>query len=87
VLLPETPPDQAVLVAERLRAKIAQAPILIPGGMSVALMPSFGVSGKERLTEETINFLIPAADHVMYEAKAAGRNSVRAASNLPRSAL
>jgi diguanylate cyclase (GGDEF)-like protein len=85
VLLPETPPDQAVLVAERLRTMIAQAPILIPGGMSVTLTASFGVSGKERLTEETINFLIRAADHAMYEAKAGGRNCVRLASTLPRS--
>jgi diguanylate cyclase (GGDEF)-like protein len=79
VLLPETPPDQAIMVAERLRTMMAQAPIPIPGGMSVTLTASFGVSGKEHITEDTIDLLIRAADHAMYESKAAGRNCVRMA--------
>jgi diguanylate cyclase (GGDEF)-like protein len=84
VLLPETPPDQAAMVAERLRTMMAQGPISIPGGMSVALTASFGVWGMEHLTEVTIDFLIRAADQAMYEAKAAGRNCVRIASPLDR---
>jgi diguanylate cyclase (GGDEF)-like protein len=84
LLLPETPPDQAAMVAERLRAMIAQVPIQIPGGTSLTLTASFGVAGMERVTEDTIDFLIRAADQAMYEAKAAGRNCVRLASPLDR---
>lgn len=83
VLLPETPPDQAVMVAERLRTMIAHGSIHIPNGLSVGLTASFGVAGMERITEDTIDLLIRAADHAMYEAKAAGRNCVRTASILP----
>jgi diguanylate cyclase (GGDEF)-like protein len=72
------------MVAERLRAMIAQVPIQIPGGTSLTLTASFGVAGMERVTEDTIDFLIRAADQAMYEAKAAGRNCVRLASPLDR---
>jgi diguanylate cyclase (GGDEF)-like protein len=63
---------------------IAQVPIQIPGGTSLTLTASFGVAGMERVTEDTIDFLIRAADQAMYEAKAAGRNCVRLASPLDR---
>jgi diguanylate cyclase (GGDEF)-like protein len=72
------------MVAERLREMLAQMPIPIPGGMTLTLTASFGVAGMERVTEDTIDFLIRAADQAMYEAKAAGRNCVRMASILPR---
>lgn len=84
VLLPETPPGQAAMVAERLREMLAQTPISIPGGLTLTLTASFGVAGMERFTEDTIDFLIRSADQAMYEAKAAGRSCVRVASILLR---
>jgi diguanylate cyclase (GGDEF)-like protein len=77
VLLPETPPDQAVLVAERLRASLSAAELDVGQGKTVSLAASFGVAGVERVGEEEIEDLIRAADRAMYQAKSAGRDCVR----------
>jgi len=77
ILLPETPPDQACLVAERLKNAIDSTPIIQNGASEFKLTASLGVAGVDRIAEETIEDLIRAADRAMYQAKSAGRNCVR----------
>ncbi|MDD8025033.1 MAG: histidine kinase N-terminal 7TM domain-containing protein [Acidobacteriota bacterium] len=82
ILLPETPPDQAVQAAERLRAALASESLPIGEAKPVNLTASFGVAGIARVSEETIEILVRAADQAMYDAKAAGRDCVRAADGI-----
>lgn len=79
MLLPETPLDQAVAVAERLRSLIARTPIIVSTETSLTLTASFGVAGASRAPEETLDDILRAADRAMYEAKTAGRDCVRQA--------
>jgi diguanylate cyclase (GGDEF)-like protein len=79
VLLPETPPDQAAAVAERLRASLADHQVKVAGDASVSITASIGVAGALRIREESIDSLIRSADAAMYKAKEAGRNCVRLA--------
>lgn len=75
VLLPETDQDQAVEVAQRLRTAIASCPILLPGGASITVTASFGVTGLVGdLT--SLDALIHQADCLLYSAKESGRNCV-----------
>jgi diguanylate cyclase (GGDEF)-like protein len=77
VLLHKTPPDSACLVAERLRLAIFGNPVRLEGGDVVAITASVGVSGLDRVGNETLDDLIRAADRAMYKAKEDGRNCVR----------
>ena len=79
ILLPETPPDQAVSVAERLRAGVAELHVKVKGDVGVSLTISVGIAGAARIGEENIDLLIRKADVAMYKAKEAGRNCVRLA--------
>jgi GGDEF domain-containing protein len=74
VLLPDTPADVALQVAERLRAALQQHGT---GGAKVAYTVSIGVATLE--IGETIADLLSRADLALYAAKAAGRNRVLAA--------
>lgn len=74
LLLPKTGLDGAVLLAEKIRAAVGNAPFRIDSGnlditisVGVAAYPEHGSSGKE---------LVAAADAAMYQAKAKGRNRV-----------
>ena len=69
ILLPSTGPKGAWLVAERLRARIAELPTA-PG---VELSASFGVASFP-LHARSAGALVRAADSAMYSAKAIGRN-------------
>ncbi len=77
VLMPYTSLDGALSLAERLRARLASAPLAWRGA-SVSLTGSFGVAGAEQAGAEGKD-LPERADAAMYAAKAAGRNCVRAA--------
>ena len=75
VLLPETPLDQALLLAERIRAVVAersfkfedeQHPVTISLGVACTV-------GKEI---RTVDGLLKAADDALYQAKETGRNRV-----------
>ena len=81
-MLPETPPDQAVLVAERLRKAITETPYRLLSGASVNLTASLGTAGMAVIAEQTLEDLIRAADRAMYQAKAAGRDCVRSAAEV-----
>jgi diguanylate cyclase len=77
VVLPETGPDVAGRVAERLRGAIAALSVMFEG-QPVAVTASFGFStqgpGMHGYTE-----LVQAADHALYQSKQGGRNRATSA--------
>ncbi|MEW6387905.1 MAG: diguanylate cyclase [Thermodesulfobacteriota bacterium] len=73
-LLPQTPPEQARTLAERLRAGIARMPIPLAEG-KMLITVSIGVAGLE--TGMDGESLVKAADAALYRAKQAGKNRVR----------
>ncbi len=81
VLMPETGPDQAEVLAERLRQWIATDPMLaehhITGSFGVASFPTHGFS---------IEDIIRVADAGMYVSKRSGGNRVSAAEEFAESA-
>ncbi len=73
VLLPQTAIDQAMVMAERLRAGIARTAIATDNG-DIMVTVSIGVSG---LTPDMDGpALVRAADHALYRAKQEGKNRV-----------
>ena len=76
VIMPRTPIDDAVRVAERIRVAIRDASSgdgadSIAAGLSV----SIGVASLDR-TAPTVEALVDGADRALYQAKRAGRNKV-----------
>ncbi len=81
-LLPESEEDGAASVAEILRHKIADSPV-VHAGRSLHLTASFGVASSEPGAEcFDLDTLLSRADQALYAAKDAGRNCVRAWSDL-----
>jgi len=78
VLLPGTTLEQAMLVAERVRAALASKPMSMGEHRSapVAITLSLGVAQMRQ--EDTLATLAAAADGALYRAKSDGRNCVRA---------
>jgi diguanylate cyclase (GGDEF)-like protein len=77
-VLADTPLEQAVHVAEKLRRVTAEAPITIQKAgtpFSLEVTVSCGVASVER-AESSIDRLMESADAALYEAKAKGRDSV-----------
>jgi diguanylate cyclase (GGDEF)-like protein/PAS domain S-box-containing protein len=75
-LLPETTREGAAIVAERLRAAIAETQIEIEGGATLATTASIGVATISEGDATRIEALIARADRALYAAKRAGRNRV-----------
>jgi diguanylate cyclase (GGDEF)-like protein len=77
LILPETSLPIAVTVAERIRKNISNCP-MVANSHQLNLTVSLGVS---ELTEEINDLmsLINSADHLMYQAKQAGRNATASA--------
>ena len=76
MLFPETNLTEAGVVAERLRAAIADQPVTV-GETALRVTISLGIAA---LTPELdLQRLIQSADGAMYAAKQAGRNLVRTA--------
>ncbi len=69
LLLPETPLDVALLVAERIRAMIDQSTT------EPHYTVSIGVTTKH-LDSDTLDTVLARADKALYQAKALGRNRV-----------
>jgi two-component system cell cycle response regulator len=79
VVMPDTTPDVAATVAERLRAVIETAPFLVKSsGQELNVTASFGISSRTP-SIVTPGHLMKRADLALYEAKNAGRNRVVAA--------
>jgi two-component system cell cycle response regulator len=75
IILPETPLDDAILVAERLR-KTMQSLRIVYEDKPITITMSFGVTSlsvDEKLSAEEF---IKRADSVLYTAKESGRNRV-----------
>lgn len=75
LLLPLTEAGGATLVAERLRQRIADQPLLWQG-QAQALSVSIGIACA-RLADPGADAVLERADRAMYAAKAAGRNRVQ----------
>ena len=75
VLLPDTSPATAVVMAERLRQALEQQTVTFEGH-SIQVTGSFGVSGFEGASSVSLDVLTWSADRAVYDAKAAGRNHV-----------
>jgi len=85
IILPETPLDGAVELAERVRATFAVQRIRI-GAVELSATASFGVASVDFGSTQAVTpqALIAAADELMYDAKRAGRNRVRAQQLTPQ---
>jgi diguanylate cyclase (GGDEF)-like protein len=79
--LPETPLDQALDVADRIRRTV-EGSVLHWGGADLKLTCSVGVSAIPETVTHPDN-LLPTADAALYQAKAAGRNRVEVAKSGP----
>jgi diguanylate cyclase (GGDEF)-like protein len=73
LILPETQPDDAVELAEDLRALVMAEPLRIADGQDVQITISIGVAGGHG-TELQLDMLVDRADAAMYAAKSLGRN-------------
>lgn len=75
LVLPETGPDAAAALAEKLRRIVAGTPIRLPDGHEVTVTLSAGVAGGPGDVLE-MDALVRDADAALYSAKALGRNTV-----------
>jgi diguanylate cyclase (GGDEF)-like protein len=81
VVLPETGPNNAFFVAERIRRSLEEQRVVLETNRSVQVTISAGVAGYGVLPAKTgLEELIRQADAELYEAKRQGRNRVVLAS-------
>ena len=73
LILPETTPQDAVLLAEELRALVMQERLRIADGHDIKATISIGIAGG-RGSELQLDMLVDRADAAMYAAKSLGRN-------------
>ncbi len=76
LVLPDTDCVRAGAVAERVRARIASTPIILPSGEQVPLHVSLGVASVAPGMSTSLDTLIQQADEALYRAKEGGRNRV-----------
>src|SRR5215217_2759742 len=83
ILLPETPPDQALEIAERIRRAVAERTFDVETSSEpIRATVSIGVAGYPKDGTDS-NELIHQADLAVYRAKLQGRNRVLGASSEP----
>ncbi len=75
VLMPETEGGDALRIAERVRAQVADEPFLLSDGRSLWVTVSVGVATSQGLGDGPEG-LVKRADEAVYEAKQSGRNRV-----------
>jgi hemerythrin len=80
VIAPDTPPEGALALGERLRRSVAALRVVAGAG---SWKGSISVGVATRTSELTVEGLLRAADEAVYAAKRAGRNAVRSAADLP----
>jgi diguanylate cyclase (GGDEF)-like protein len=78
LLLPDTSLEGAMILAERCRARIAEAVVQTENGASVTFTASFGLACSSDEECRDSDGLIRVADRALYRAKHAGRNRVEA---------
>ena len=76
VLLPNTPLEGALDVAEKIRADIEKTSILTLNGFRILITLSIGINSLIPTNETSIDAFISNADKALYTAKEAGRNKV-----------
>lgn len=74
VILPVTTGEEALVAAERIRAKVEQSPVVFEDGTSAPLTLSIGIGDYN--PGETENQLIQRADQALYQSKENGRNRI-----------
>ncbi len=74
IMLPMTSTDDALRIAERLRARVAAKP-LKQGSTTICMTISIGLA-TARHTDHTLEQIIARADTQLYRAKESGRNKV-----------
>jgi two-component system cell cycle response regulator len=75
VILPETDPDAADNIAERLRAAVEAQPFNVNAGTPVHITVSIGVASWS-MQGDGADTLVAAADAALYAAKRSGRNRI-----------
>lgn len=78
ILLPSCSSEAAVQLAERLRAAVETAHIVVDG-VTIPVTASFGVSSILSAAETSLDTALVQADQALYRAKHAGRNLVMTA--------
>jgi diguanylate cyclase (GGDEF)-like protein len=82
--LPETGPEGALELAERIRSHLEQEAIpKLDGGKALHVTASVGVASLPQAASE-VNDLVAAADAALYAAKRGGKNQVVVAPTLPK---
>jgi diguanylate cyclase (GGDEF)-like protein len=76
VLMPEAGREEGLAMAERLRQEISRMTVVTAGG-TLSLTVSLGVAALRPEEDDNLESLIARADRAMYQAKAAGRDTVR----------
>lgn len=84
IVLPDTPPEGAVSIAEKVRAAIADLAIEHALSRYGRVTASIGTAAWTPEGDVDVSAVIRAADEALYDAKAAGRNTV--AQSTPKSA-
>jgi two-component system cell cycle response regulator len=83
IVMPDTSGDIAVMVAERLRDRVARDPISISGpAPQLNVTVSMGVAAYAGAADSSDDIL-KRADEAMYQAKRGGRNRVVAHPSIP----
>ena len=81
IVLPHTPVDMALKIAERIKSDINNYQFLREDGLSLRVTASFGVAGYPDHAKDEIE-LLKLSDQAMYMAKSLGKNRVVPASQL-----
>lgn len=76
VVLPDTPPEGATEIAERIRNAISECAIEHAGSEYGRVTASIGAVSCEPERDDEVTAVIKAADEALYDAKASGRNKV-----------
>lgn len=73
LILPETTPENAVGLAEKLRSLVSGSPLRIAGGAEIPVTISIGVAGGTG-SQLQLDMVVDRADAAMFAAKSLGRN-------------
>lgn len=79
VLLPGTSLDEAAMIAERLRNRLACARLILSEQVEINISASFGVTSSSQSSQVDFEKLVRVADQALYLAKNNGRNRVEKA--------